>query len=392
MTFYSFIGIAVTSATLIIFGQALWDPVAVLSRLGNPFAVVLAMLALLMATLNVNVAANVVSPANDFSNLSPRRISFRTGGLITCFMGIAMQPWKLMANYGSYIFGWLVGYSGFLGPIAGVLICDYFIVRKKILLVQDLYQRNGLYEYQRGLNWQALARTRRRRRCGVRRPGRSATASLVQLRLVCRLHRQFLRLFRIDAHRRARRPGRGLEGALAMEFGITIKPDLTVDRIVSLTRQAESVGFLHGWIFDSHVIWMEPFPLMTLMATEHEKHAPRSLRHQSRRSRGHRRVQPFCHAKCHFQRPHAHGHRPRRQLPPRAGQKAHDTRRPGKFCKDISRAERRKVCRSRRRRRSLSLDQRENSARLGCWLWTESACAPPDASATELSSNLPIPI
>jgi NCS1 family nucleobase:cation symporter-1 len=110
-----------------------------------------------MATLNVNVAANVVSPANDFSNLSPRRISFRTGGLITCFMGIAMQPWKLMANYGSYIFGWLVGYSGFLGPIAGVLICDYFIVRKKKLFVQDLYQRNGLYAYQRGFHWQALA-------------------------------------------------------------------------------------------------------------------------------------------------------------------------------------------------------------------------------------------
>jgi NCS1 family nucleobase:cation symporter-1 len=157
MTFYSFIGIAVTSATLIIFGQALWDPVAVLSRLGNPFAVVLAMLALLMATLNVNVAANVVSPANDFSNLSPRRISFRTGGMITCLMGIVMQPWKLMADYGSYIFGWLVGYSGFLGPIAGVLICDYFVVRKKMLVVQDLYQRNGLYEYQSGFHWQALA-------------------------------------------------------------------------------------------------------------------------------------------------------------------------------------------------------------------------------------------
>ena len=157
MTFYSFIGIAVTSATLIIFGQALWDPVAVLSRLGNPFAVVIAMLALLMATLNVNVAANVVSPANDFSNLSPRRISFRTGGLITCLVGIAMQPWKLMANYGSYIFGWLVGYSGFLGPIAGVLICDYFIVRKKKLGLQDLYLRGGQYEYSRGFNWQAIA-------------------------------------------------------------------------------------------------------------------------------------------------------------------------------------------------------------------------------------------
>ncbi len=157
MTFYSFIGIAVTSATLIIFGRALWDPVAVLSRLGNPFAVVLAMLALLMATLNVNVAANVVSPANDFSNLSPRRISFRTGGLITCLVGIAMQPWKLMANYGSYIFGWLVGYSGFLGPIAGVLICDYFIVRKKNLAAEDLYVRGGQYEYSHGFNWHAIA-------------------------------------------------------------------------------------------------------------------------------------------------------------------------------------------------------------------------------------------
>jgi nucleobase:cation symporter-1, NCS1 family len=156
MTFYSFIGIAVTSATVIIFGQALWDPVAVLSRLGNPWAVVLAMIALLMATLNVNVAANVVSPANDFSNLSPRRISFRLGGLITCFVGILMQPWKLMANYGSYIFGWLVGYSGFLGPIAGVLICDYFLIRKKILLPEDLYRRGGQYEYSRGFHWQAI--------------------------------------------------------------------------------------------------------------------------------------------------------------------------------------------------------------------------------------------
>ncbi len=156
MTFYSFIGIAVTSATLIIFGEALWDPVAVLSRLGNPIAVVIAMIALLMATLNVNVAANVVSPANDFSNLSPRRISFRTGGLITCVMGIVMQPWKLMSSYGSYIFGWLVGYSGFLGPIAGVLICDYFVIRKKNLSAQDLYQRGGRYEFSRGVNWRAI--------------------------------------------------------------------------------------------------------------------------------------------------------------------------------------------------------------------------------------------
>jgi NCS1 family nucleobase:cation symporter-1 len=156
MTFYSFIGIAVTSATIIIFGEALWDPVKVLARLGNPFAVAIAMLGLLIATLNVNVAANVVSPANDFSNLSPRRISFRRGGLITCFIGIAMQPWKLMSSFGSYIFGWLVGYSGFLGPIAGVLICDYFVIRKRQLRVDDLYRRHGAYEYSAGFHWRAI--------------------------------------------------------------------------------------------------------------------------------------------------------------------------------------------------------------------------------------------
>jgi NCS1 family nucleobase:cation symporter-1 len=158
MTFYSFIGVAVTSATAIIFGQAIWDPVQVLARLGNPIAVVIAMLALLLATLNVNVAANLVSPSNDFSNLSPRLISFRTGGLITCVVGVAVfQPWKLLANYSNYIFGWLVGYSGFLGPIAGVMICDYFVVRKKILLVEDLYLRQGFYEFSRGINWRAMA-------------------------------------------------------------------------------------------------------------------------------------------------------------------------------------------------------------------------------------------
>jgi NCS1 family nucleobase:cation symporter-1 len=158
MTFYSFIGVAVTSATAIIFGQAIWDPVQVLARLGNPIAVVIAMLALLLATLNVNVAANLVSPSNDFSNLSPRLISFRTGGLITCVVGVAVfQPWKLLANYSNYIFGWLVGYSGFLGPIAAVMICDYFVVRKKILLVEDLYLRRGFYEFWRGFNWRALA-------------------------------------------------------------------------------------------------------------------------------------------------------------------------------------------------------------------------------------------
>jgi nucleobase:cation symporter-1, NCS1 family len=156
MTFYSFIGIAVTSATVVLFGQAIWDPVTVLARLENPIAVVVAMIALLMATLNVNVAANVVSPANDFSNLWPRRISFRTGGLLTCLIGVAMQPWKLLASYGNYVSGWLVGYSGFLGPVAGILICDYFVRRRRILSTEDLYRRGGLYEFSGGVNWRAI--------------------------------------------------------------------------------------------------------------------------------------------------------------------------------------------------------------------------------------------
>lgn len=156
MTLYSFIGVAVTSATAVIFGEALWDPVAVLSRLEHPVAILVAMTALLMATLNVNVAANIVSPANDFSNLYPRRISFKMGGLITCLLGLLMQPWKLLENYGSYIFGWLVGYSGLLGPIAGVLIADYFVVRKKIILPEDLYRRGGFYEFSAGFHWRAV--------------------------------------------------------------------------------------------------------------------------------------------------------------------------------------------------------------------------------------------
>jgi nucleobase:cation symporter-1, NCS1 family len=156
MTLYSFIGVAVTSATVVLFGTAIWDPVVVLSRLGNPIAVIVAMIGLLLATLNVNVAANVVSPANDFSNLYPQKISFKMGGIITCFVGLLMQPWKLMSSYGSYIIGWLVGYSSFLGPIAGVMIADYYVLRKKIILTEDLYDRHTFYEFSGGFNWRAI--------------------------------------------------------------------------------------------------------------------------------------------------------------------------------------------------------------------------------------------
>jgi len=156
MTFYSFIGIAVTSATVLIYGSAIWDPVQLLSRFHSPFAVIIALIAILLATLNVNIGANVVSPANDFSNLRPKLISFKTGGVITCFVGLAMMPWKLLANYRTFILGWLGGYAAFLGPVAGIMICDYFLIRRRVLQVDDLYLRGGAYEYSAGVNWRAI--------------------------------------------------------------------------------------------------------------------------------------------------------------------------------------------------------------------------------------------
>ncbi len=156
MTLYSFIGVAVTSATIIIFGEAIWDPVVLLSKFENPVIIFLAMISLLVATLTTNIAANVVSPANDFANLMPKKISFKTGGLITAVIGIVMMPWKLLSDFGTYIFGWLIGYSSFLGPIAGVLIADYFFLRKCQLNLKDLYIRNGVYEFTKGFNVKAL--------------------------------------------------------------------------------------------------------------------------------------------------------------------------------------------------------------------------------------------
>jgi NCS1 family nucleobase:cation symporter-1 len=156
MTLYSFIGVAVTSASAVIFGEAIWDPVVLLGRFNQPLIALIALFALLLATLNTNVAANVVSPSNDFSNLRPSLISFRTGGLITGVVGILMMPWKLIEDFSSYIFGWLVGCSALLGPIAGIMICDYYLVRRRQLVVEDLYRRGGAYEYLRGFNPRAI--------------------------------------------------------------------------------------------------------------------------------------------------------------------------------------------------------------------------------------------
>lgn len=168
MILFCFIGVAVTSATPVIFattvvdpvtgiatvvpGETIWDPVTLIGRVGGPVVTLFAMFALSVATLSTNIAANVVSPANDFSNLAPGRISFKMGGIITAVVGTMILPWKLLETSQGYIFTWLVGYSALLGPVGGIMIADYFLLRRRELVLDDLYRRGGAYEYQRGFN------------------------------------------------------------------------------------------------------------------------------------------------------------------------------------------------------------------------------------------------
>lgn len=151
MALFAFIGVAVTSATVTIFGEAIWDPVALAGRMGG-MGVIVALAALIVATLTTNLAANVVAPAYGFSNLNPRKISFKMGGYITAGIGIAIFPWKLLESSGGYLFVWLLGYSALLGPIAGILIADYFLLRKCELKVDDLFRHAGEYGACNGWN------------------------------------------------------------------------------------------------------------------------------------------------------------------------------------------------------------------------------------------------
>src|SRR5688572_31801061 len=156
MTVFAAMGVFITSATVIIYGTAIWDPIQLVSRFTAPVVVAISMFTAVIATLAVNIAANVVSPANDFANVLPKYINFRTGGLITGIIGILMMPWKLLADPSGYIFSWLLGYSGGLGSIAGVLIADYWIVKKKQLALEDLYLGDGVYS---GWNWAGVIAT-----------------------------------------------------------------------------------------------------------------------------------------------------------------------------------------------------------------------------------------
>lgn len=154
MTLFAFIGVAVTSATVVIFGEAIWDPVVLVRRFDSPSLVFFSMVAVVIATISTNAAANVVGPANSFSNMWPSKIDFKRGGYITGVIGIVMMPWKLLADPSGYIFTWLIGYSALLGPVIGIILVDYWLVRRTELDVADLYRRKGQYA---GINGRAVA-------------------------------------------------------------------------------------------------------------------------------------------------------------------------------------------------------------------------------------------
>jgi len=156
MTLFALIGVMVTKATGVLYGTPLWDPVQVIQKFNSPALLFFSMFIVCIATLSTNIAANVVGPANDFANAAPGKINFRRGGLITAFIGILMMPWKLIADPQGYIFTWLIGYASLLGPIGGILLCDYYLIRKQKLNIEDLYKYEGEYTYSSGFNLKAI--------------------------------------------------------------------------------------------------------------------------------------------------------------------------------------------------------------------------------------------
>jgi NCS1 family nucleobase:cation symporter-1 len=156
MTLFPLLGVLTVSATVVVYGEAIWDPTALVSRIDNTLIVVFMLFTFAIATLSTNVAANVVSPSYDFSNAWPSKISFRTGGIITGIIGILIMPWNLLATPELYIFTWLGTYGGLTGAIAGVLIADYWLIRRTKLKLADLYRPTGIYRYAGGWNWRAL--------------------------------------------------------------------------------------------------------------------------------------------------------------------------------------------------------------------------------------------
>jgi NCS1 family nucleobase:cation symporter-1 len=156
MTLFAVLSVLVTSGSQAVYGEPIWDPIALSAKMSNVVGALFALLIVMVATLSVNIAANVVSPAYDLSNLVPKYVNFRTGALITGVVGIVILPWKLIANPHVYIFTWLGVVGGLLGTVAGILIADYWFLRRTRLALADLYRRDGRYWYTGGWNLRAV--------------------------------------------------------------------------------------------------------------------------------------------------------------------------------------------------------------------------------------------
>ncbi|KAJ7976872.1 purine-uracil permease NCS1-like [Quillaja saponaria] len=155
---FTFVGLAVTSSTKVIFGQIISNPIQLLGQIGGFSTTILAIIGISLATITTNIAANVVAPANALVNLSPSKFTFRRGALLTALLGIAFQPWRLLRSSESFVYTWLVGYSAIMGPIAGILLADYYLIQRKVLSIKDLYSLSpyGVYYYSRGFNLAAI--------------------------------------------------------------------------------------------------------------------------------------------------------------------------------------------------------------------------------------------
>ncbi|WP_405020886.1 NCS1 family nucleobase:cation symporter-1 [Kitasatospora sp. NBC_00070] len=156
MTLFALLSVLVTSGSQAVYGAPIWDPVALAAKMDSTVGILFALVTVLIATLSVNIAANVVSPAYDLANLLPRFVNFRTGALVTGVVGIVIFPWKLVSDPAFYIFTWLGTVGGLLGSVGGVLIADYWLIRRTDLVLADLYRREGRYWYTGGWNWRAV--------------------------------------------------------------------------------------------------------------------------------------------------------------------------------------------------------------------------------------------
>lgn len=159
MGLFTFVGLAVTSSTKVIFGHVISSPIQLLGQIGGVYTIVLAIIGISLATLTTNIAANVVAPANALVNLSPSKFTFKRGALLTALLGIAFQPWRLLKSSESFVYTWLVGYSALLGPIGGIILADYYLIKRTNLCVNDLYSLSprGEYYYSGGYNLAAMA-------------------------------------------------------------------------------------------------------------------------------------------------------------------------------------------------------------------------------------------